>query len=371
MHYDSLRVAPSDLNHLTDLLLLRDENPHIYDLVACSPALGLFTAKMISADEIEDLADVVARVDEAAGAADGSVTDMIEALGGDVVQSPLEYSLFAESFTGTAWPVNDSYPKEQLDEMRNVARGSLPAESLPLLMRMQSYGSVKLLDVLNFLSSGDTEARRQVLISYPLATCVLIENEAFRSEVDSRREISPFLSRNLELDASQMRIFTRFERAISELSYRQDNELGSAIPWKRTSRYNSPQHNAPDLSQVRSLARDASTRMKLEQLSDGREAADHTDTLLALRAFNIASEGQRSTNLGAAPFDRVLRRVQAGQWGDASERLSKQISKLATLHDYTHNRDEDRHRNPRGPFSSGSGDRYGSDRGRGAQGAGG
>lgn len=340
MNFEHLRVPSEGLTHLTDLLLLRDENPHIYDVVAHSPSLGLFTAKMISARPIDDLEEVVTRIDEAAGAAKGSVPAMIETLGRDVMSDLLECQLFMKPLTGVLTSISNSYPEEQLEAVSDIAIKAIPAASRTLLERMESYGTDALLVAANFLSSGDLEARRQVLISYPMATYRLLSDPEFRAAVDKREEIAPILSTHLGLDAAAMRIFTRFERAISDLCYEEGNEKGSAIPMGIADKYGRSDGNRVGrrlvgLHHVRDTAIQASSRMKLEQLLDGRDLKSHMDTLFALRAFSIAEGGAGITSLGPAPFDRVLQRVKPGEWGEVSGRLSQQLFKLADLHDYS------------------------------------
>lgn len=336
MTHDQIHLSGADLSHLEQIAIVQDENTYLYDVIGFSAELGLFSAKMSTIRLDLDLEDLAFEMDALAGEARGSIQELSAILGARAVAIPLDPLLFVDHFVADGTQVPEGFPEDQVALLRRVATSSLPERSAALLRRFRTMGTTKLMDALNFLSSGDQTARRQAVEAYPLAANALLANVEFRRVIDAREELGPAIADQFALTASQMRIYSRIEQAYSRLALSPDNPAGTdglmtGHVWGGI------HQRSPGMHKACELARAASQTLRLDQLPSGTTPDDDRDSLRPLYALEISQRAQQVTSLGPEPFDRVLTRVRAGDWTDACARLEAQCRKISNLSDYARN----------------------------------
>lgn len=333
MSSNLIQLKSEALSNLQSLTLTRGENPMLCEFIVHSPALGVSSGVLLNLEE-SDLQSIAATVDRAAGEAAQTGQDFHETLPYHLVSTALPYALLSEPLTGVASQAPEDYPEDQVEALQSVALSALTSTALEIMKRLPDIGASHLNETLNFLTSGDIEARSQALISYPMMAEKLVTNRKFRAIIDARSELGPVIADELGLTAAQMRVYSRFERAISDLTFDPGNPNG-ATPVKRrcVTRFG----HATSMNNIQSIAVQAAQRIRFDQLPAGADADDHVRVLEVLDFTDTALDFEKTLDVGPAPFDRIFRRISATDWGSAKSRLRDQKSKMWDTHDYLRN----------------------------------
>lgn len=327
------RFTKGELEHLDHLRILSND-PLFHDVLGYSSQLGYFSAQLMEPEGISSPEEALAfakEIDQAAGAAEGQVALLKEGLSLKITTDTVHDTLITSALQNSNGM--KLYPDIQLDEIRDLIKRILPAESQACFFSCTAVGTNPE-NTMNFLSSGDTEARRQAMISYPMALSGRLEDLALRARIDRREEISGYLAEKLELSPAQMRVYARFEQAVSESIFRtEDDEFPRKI--MRALQRGYAATGKPRLCDFKEMSVNAAGLIRLDQLPAPQDPQFASDTLHAIGAVNAALVLQRYHKLGPSPITRVLRRIAAGDWAKAKQKIEQQTDNLTTFSDYT------------------------------------
>ncbi|WP_157577924.1 hypothetical protein [Roseivivax halodurans] len=329
MPTDALHLSADALTHLQDLAVIRGENPMVREFIGHGPELGLVSGVLISVDA-DDLETVAREIDRAAGVAGPSVDRLFEEMSYGVMQDTIDTGLVLPVLTGESVRISEDFPAHQVELLQSVVRTALPEASRPLFMTFPNLAGRLTFDTLNFLTSGDTEARRQAIETYPMVAEDMVQMPKFRAPLDARTELAPIVGEHLELDAAQMRIYARYERAIAELTFAPGNEQGSLAARKAISL---DPRRVPPLASIRNHAVLMARRIRMDQLPAAQSGDAPAAIQASLRFSEVRVGFSSHLNVGERPFDRITSRIRPGDWEEATERLKLQRKRMGNVLD--------------------------------------
>lgn len=305
MSNDLLRLRQPVLTKYRDLLLLRADGSIAVDVLGWIEGEG-FSGQTALVMPEGSLAgswaptplDVVARgLDEAGEGSTGPYPLINE----DFPDHLVRFALFEKDTPA-------GYNAEQMKALRGLLDLYVPK---PARDTLRLFGladiSTTVMDRVSVLSSGDPEARRQAVLSFPLSRNLLLASKEAREIVDARAPLLPWIGATRDLDAAALRRYSAIETRIGDVLRGKDG--ADALKELRHARVDNSD-----------LAVQAAKLLSPAQIPE-----DFAGTVAMLNAIRTSNDIKNRINMGFAPFARLLRRVKAGEWSEVAPTLEREI----------------------------------------------
>lgn len=208
------------------------------------------------------------------------------------------------------------YSKEDLQEFKEFINDILPEKAIDWIINNRKSIS-GLEEWTNFLSLGDKEARAQALHEFPTLSKYLMYMENTMEAIDSRKEILPYLSKDIsEMIPNSLGVF--FERHAKGDSTSVAKKIMSIESMAR----NHIQENGPFkdfyVARLESLVR-ACALTREDQIPKNITSVAHMCNF-----YGETINHSKATSLSVDPYLRVAKGLKNDEWGIAYARLKNE-----------------------------------------------